>query len=114
MTTAVLNTKNDAVENKVPGTSGLVTTGFLTTKIGEFENNRTIYYDAKISDIEWKYFSTFDYNKFTNDIRDAKRKQKKLANVSNISNLVKSSNLSTKFETLTTKSELKAEQDKIK
>ena len=52
MTTAVLNTKNDAVENKVPGTSGLVTTGFLTTKIGEFENNRTIYYDAKISDIE--------------------------------------------------------------
>ena len=52
MTTAVLNTKNDAVENKVPGTSGLVTTSFLTTKIGEFENNRTIYYDAKISDIE--------------------------------------------------------------
>ena len=32
-------------------------------------------YDSKISDIEGKYFTTSDYNKFTNDILDAKIKK---------------------------------------
>ena len=34
-------------------------------------------YNAKISDVEKKYFTTFDYNVFMNDILDAKIKQKK-------------------------------------
>ena len=34
-------------------------------------------YNAKISDVEKKYFATFDYNVFMNDILDAKIKQKK-------------------------------------
>ena len=33
-------------------------------------------YDAKITDIEGKYFTTADCNKFMNDIMDAKIKQK--------------------------------------
>ena len=40
-------------------------------------------------------------------------KQKKLVNELNSYNLVKDSNLSTKFGTLATKAELKADQDKI-
>ena len=34
-------------------------------------------YDAKILEIEEKYFTTADYNKFTSDILDAKMKKKK-------------------------------------
>ena len=38
MTTIVLNTKISEVENKVPNTSGLVTTTFVNVKIREIEN----------------------------------------------------------------------------
>ena len=64
-------------------------------------------YDAKISKFEGKYFTSSDYNKFASDVLDAKIKQKELANKSDISNLVKNSDL------LATKAELKAKQDKI-
>ena len=64
-------------------------------------------YDVKISKFEGKYFTSSDYNKFASDILDAKIKQKELANKSDISNLVKNSDL------LATKAELKAKQDKI-
>ena len=56
---------------------------------------------------------TSDYNKFTSEIHDAKIKEKGLVNKSNTSNLVKNSDLNTKIETLATKVELKAEEDKI-
>ena len=60
-----------------------------------------------------KYFTTSDYNKCTSKILDAKIKEKVLANKSNISNLVKNSDLNTKLTALATKAELKVEQDKI-
>ena len=50
-------------------------------------------YDAKISDIEGRYFTASDYNKFMSDIIDAKIKQKALVKKSDISNLVKNSDL---------------------
>ena len=63
--------------------------------------------------IEGKYFPTADYNKFTSDILDIKIKQKELVNKSDISNLVKDSDLNQKLAILETKAELKAEQNKI-
>ena len=33
-------------------------------------------YDAKTKNIEWKYFTTADYNRFTSDILESKIKQK--------------------------------------
>ena len=39
VTTTVLNTKINEVENKIPNTSNLVTTTILNTKINEFKNN---------------------------------------------------------------------------
>ena len=69
MTAAVLNTQISEVENKIPSVSGLV--------------NKTDY-DAKIKDIEGKYFTTADYNKFKSNIVDAKIKEKKLVNKSDI------------------------------
>ena len=61
VTTTVLNTKTKEVDNKILGLSGLV---------------KKIDNDAKISEIEGKYFTASDYNKFTGDILNAKIKQK--------------------------------------
>ena len=76
MTIAVPNTKTGETENKIPDTSGLVTTTVPNTKIGKFETNianesglvKKMDYNAKISDIEARYFTTSDYNKFTSEI----------------------------------------------
>ena len=40
---------------------------------------KTIDYDAKMSEIEGKYFTISEYNKFTFDILDAKIKQNELS-----------------------------------
>ena len=42
-------------------------------------------YDAEILDIEIKYFTILDYNKFTSEILNAKIKEKKLVDKSDIS-----------------------------
>ena len=55
-TTAVINTNIGGVEHQIPDVNDLV--------------NKTDD-DAKISDIEGKYFTTSDYNKFTSNILDA-------------------------------------------
>ena len=63
VTTTVLNTEIGEVESKIPDVSGLV---------------KKTDYDAKISDIEKKYFTTSDYKKLTKEILDAIIKEKKL------------------------------------
>ena len=57
--------------------------------------------------------TTCDYNQFISEILKRRIKQKRLVDNSSIYNLVKKSDLRTKFETLVTKAELIAEQDKI-
>ena len=73
-TNKVLNTETVEVKNKIPDVSG------LTKKTG---------YDATILDIEKKYLTASNYNKFTKEILDTKIKEKKLTDQSDISNLVK-------------------------
>ena len=51
-----------AVENKIPNVSSLV---------------KKADYDAKIKEIESRYFTTSDYNKFMNIILDAKITEQK-------------------------------------
>ena len=58
MTATVLNTKIFEVENKIPNTSGLVTTIALNTKISEAEN--------KIPNHD-KYFTAPVFNKLTEE-----------------------------------------------
>ena len=48
--------------------------------------------NAKISDIETKFFTSFDYNKFTSQIIETKIIEKRLVDKSSISNLVKKKN----------------------
>ena len=94
----------------------LVAKTLLNTKCGEIENKipqvtdlrKKTDYDAKIIDIEKKYFTTADYNKFTNETFDANIKQKELVNNSDMSNIIKNSSLNIKLATLATKAELKA------
>ena len=76
MTATVLDTKTKEVDNIIPDLRSLV---------------KETHYDAKVSEIEGKYFTTSDYNKLSSDILDAKIKLTKL----------------------TTKAELKLAQDKI-
>ena len=76
MTTTVLDTNIGEVEIKIPDVSGLV---------------KKTNYNARISDIEKKYLTTSDNNRFTSGILDAKMKKELVYN-SNISNLVKNSN----------------------
>ena len=70
-------------------------------------------YNSKISDIAKKYFTSSDYNKFTKKILDGKIIERGLVDKSDISNLVKNSDLNKKLVALTAEVELKAEQDKI-
>ena len=92
MSTAVLNKKKIGnVEIKIPNVSGLV---------------KKTDYDAEISGIQKKYFTTSDYNKFTKEILDAHIKETKLVDQYDTSNLVKSSDLNTKLATLAAKAEL--------
>ena len=57
------------------------------------------------------YFTSSDYNKFMSEIIDTKIKE--LVNKSNISRFINDSDLNKKIETLATKAELNAEQDKL-
>ena len=70
MTTTILNTNNEEIENEISDVTGLV---------------KKTDYNAEISDIEGKYFTTFDYewNTWSKDGR------KELPNKSNIIHLVK-------------------------
>ena len=79
MTTTVLNIKIGKVENKISNITDLVKKKIIT-----------------LEKIEKKYFTTADYNKFMSERLDAKIKQKELVNKSDISNLVKNSDLNTK------------------
>ena len=67
-------------------------------------------YDSKISDIEKKYFTTSDYDNFTNERLNAK---KKLVNKYDKSGIIDHSDLDEKVETLGTNAELKVEEDNI-
>ena len=58
------------------------------------------------------YFTSFDYNKFTNNILDAKIKEN-LVNETNTSGFINNSDLVKKIATIDEKAELKVEPDKI-
>ena len=87
-----------AVKNKIPNVSNLV---------------KKTAYDAEILDIKFEYFTTTNYNRFTNEKIDLKIKLKELANKFDIAGFIDNSDFNKKVATLATKAELKAEQDKI-
>ena len=82
-TNASLNAKINEVTGKIPSIINLTTSAGLTTVQNKIPNVSDLVkkadYDAKISEMENKYFTTYDYNKFTNNILfDTKITQKSL------------------------------------
>ena len=71
----------NSVENKIPDVSNVV---------------KKTDYDAKILDIESKYITTADYNKFTKDIVANDIKSKRLVDVSDIAGFINNVNLDKK------------------
>ena len=69
-------------------------------------------YNVKTSDIEAKYFTTSDYDKFKKWTIETKIKEKWLVDKSSISGLKEYHDLNKKLVTVATKSELRAAQDK--
>ena len=70
-------------------------------------------YNAKILDIEAKYFSSSDYNQFKGEILDANIKEKGLFGKFDIYWFKNKSDFDKKIATLVMKVELEAEEDKI-
>ena len=71
--------------------------------------------DEIMLDIESKYFTTADCNKFISETLDAKIKQKELIDKSAIAGLINNADLNNnKVAAWATQEQLKAEQDKIK
>ena len=64
---------------------------------------KKVYYDAKISDIESKYSTTSDYNKFMNKILNAKINEKILVNKLDISGFTDNSDLDKKDSNINNK-----------
>ena len=66
----VYNIKTNEIKGKMRSISGLATTTDLNTvknRIPDFSNlSKKTDHDSKISDIESKYFTISDYNKFMN------------------------------------------------
>ena len=69
-------------ESKIPNTSDLVTILSLIQKPMKIPDGsglvKTTYYDAKISNIETKYFNTSDESIFHQKVLDAKINEKEL------------------------------------
>ena len=86
------------VENKIPNVSDVV---------------KKADYDEKMLDIESKYITTADYNKFISETLDAKIKQKELIDKSAIAGFINNADLNNKVAAWATQTQLKAEQDKI-
>ena len=70
------NAKINEIEGKIASIINLATTAALNVVENKISNVsdliKKIDYDENIKDIEGKYFTTPDYNKFTNNILDVK------------------------------------------
>ena len=75
--------------------------------------SKKVDYNAKISEMENKRFTTSDYNKFTSNTLDAKITQKILVNESYLNEKIKTLATKEEIKTLAPKAELKVEEDKI-
>ena len=110
------NSKIAEIGGKIPSINGLATTAVPS----DFENRipnvsdlvKKTNYDAKISDKDISYFTTSDYSKFTSEKLNAKIKEKRLVEKSDISGFIDKTDLDKKTGTLK-KAELKAGQDKL-
>ena len=100
----------------MPSIRGLATIAALTTvENKQQQKQRKTHYDSKILDIESKYFTAADCNKFASQILDAQIKQKRKDQQINLLSLDSSTMLIQIKEvaTLARNAEFKAGEDEI-
>ena len=72
------------IKNEIASITNLATTAALTTAENKIPNFSDLVkktdYDTKIPEMEKKYFTTSEYNKFTSNTLDTKTTQKQLVN----------------------------------
>ena len=111
-----LNAKVNEFKNEVLDITNLAVNNALTVTENKVPNVNNLVkkadYNAEIKDVKDKYFTTSEYNKFMNNILDAKIKTKKIANGSSLNEKIKTLKAKEEIKTLATKAELK--QSKIK
>ena len=99
------------IENKIPIINALATNAALIAvknKIPHVSNLvKNTDYETKISDIETKYITTADYNKFTKDIVVNQMKSKNLVNGSDRSDFISGPELNEEVLKSATKAELR-------
>ena len=109
------------VERKILDVKALVTTTTTLGEVREVKNKihtvsdlvKKTDYNAEMSDIGTKYFTTSDHNKFTSEILGMNIKEKRLVHKFAIYNVMKNYDLNTKLTALATKGELKLKQNII-
>ena len=113
----LMSDETDEIKAKIRNNTGLATTNEVNGVKYKIPNISTL---VKETDLMQKYqalrkkdFSSSDCNKFTNEIHDAKIKDKIFVNKSDISEFKNNCYLDKKIETFVAKRELKAEQDKL-
>ena len=109
------NTKIEIeIERKIFSIGGAATSPVLNAvknKTPDVSNLAKKNYDAKMTDIENKYITTADNNKFTKDIVANNMKSKNLVDKFAIGGFISSDGLDKKVAILVTKAELKVEQN---
>ena len=99
------------IENKIPIINALATNAALIAvknKIPHVSNLvKNTDYETKISDIETKYITTADYNKFTKDIVVNQMKSKNLVNGSDRSDFISGPELNEEVVKSAAKAELR-------
>ena len=111
----IMMLKSKILRDKIPSITNLATTAALIAVEDKmlmliYLSKKHIWY--KISEVERNYFTPSDFNQFNNDIPDAKVKDTKTVNESDISKFINNANLDEKIETLATIAELKTDKDK--
>ena len=83
VTNAALDAKINKVKREIPSITNLVTIAALTVLENKIRNVREFVKksddDVEVKDTKNKYFTASDYNKFTNNILDAKITAKKVS-----------------------------------
>ena len=92
-TTVTPNAKINEVKNEIPSITNLATTTALTAVGNKISSVSDLVkkadYHAEIKDIENKYFTTSDFNEFTNNVLDAKITAKQIVNESGLNGKIK-------------------------
>ena len=76
-TNTALNATINVIENKIASITNLATTAALTKIPNISDLAKKADYDAKISKMGKKYFTTSDYNKFTSNTLEVKKTQRR-------------------------------------